>query len=853
VSADRSTRTVRCGGAGAIRRRWYRALAYAVASTSESGAVFEALATDPVPWVTVRPRALLDALPSADARLTLESAPVRFALNEPPGSWARSWHTLVLATVGEPVEAFRTEVGRDSAAVVPPSAGGVWVAFQTHWIREPSGEVWVARRYAIAAPDATSLRKRRTAVGTLLSEEWSFRLGVPATSAPAPLGTRRDWRRGTIRAVPRAAWVAREPDRLAETAEVDHSPFVPTSSEGHAVVFGASGTGKTAWLVERAADAIGRGTPVVAIDLHGDLAPRLVARLPAADRRRIVAIDASDRPVPGIAALSSGGPRDDATASHLVASLKRLSPDGTELHWGFRLERVLDCFVRLAQETGGTVLDVYDLLSNPARRDAARLATRRPELARFLDELDPILRRQPDFLWSAATRLAKLVVVPGVAELLAPRHEGLPVEDLLARGRSIIVRVPFATLGPEASTFAGSLLLGRVYLGLAARRTGQDVPTPVLFVLDEAHGFSPRLLTELLTESRKFGIRALLATQFPDRFAPEVRHAVAGSPTEFVTFRVPPAAAVAIGEWVGLSREDGSRWLPGLPPGHGIALDVERGIPRSFVVSPGAAPETGPWADQVRETRTEFDVEGSDVAAPGDVEALTERLLFTVLAAEEEGRPVEPGLVVVRALTLPGPPPPTELLGSRWTELLRERLVWVEGDGCRLTDAGQRRLGLSVPTGAVRESPLHRALLVAVFRLFARRGYRIEIVRQGRFDTTLPDARFRQLATPSTASPARLAEELDRIRTGWAWRFFGGRDVHIEVEVSGARRPERIRRGWKKANDRGAFALFVVGDATSARQVRATLRRLAIGPDRAQVWTLRCPEARSRPAERPSP
>jgi len=60
----------------------------------------------------------------------------------------------------------------------------------------------------------------------------------------------------------------------------------------------------------------------------------------------------------------------------------------------------------------------------------------------------------------------------------------------------------------------------------------------------------------------------------------------------------------------------------------------------------------------------------------------------------------------------------------------------------------------------------------------------------------------------------------------------------VEAEVSGALRPSRVRHGLEKARARGAFALFVVGDAARAARVRRTLRADGWGPDRAQVWTL---------------
>jgi hypothetical protein len=113
-------------------------------------------------------------------------------------------------------------------------------------------------------------------------------------------------------------------------------------------------------------------------------------------------------------------------------------------------------------------------------------------------------------------------------------------------------------------------------------------------------------------------------------------------------------------------------------------------------------------------------------------------------------------------------------------------------------------------------------------------------VRQGRFDTTLPDGRVTLVPADRVGTaPVERAAALAEAERTWAWRFFGGRDVQVEAEVSGALRRERIERGLAKARKNGAFALFLVADAGRARRVRRVLREKGLVPALAQVWTLR--------------
>lgn len=851
--------TVICRSTPSLQRQWFAALARLIASAPPpAAALFETETHDPFPRVTVRPAEIVHALERSlvGGSVCIEDrAPTASA---PPSSCARERTAYLVArgrarvdTAVEPIAPL------DRVGIAPGVVPGTWLGLQTFWLPARHGTLWLARRFRFAAPSRTEVDRRFLALGAAVAAEWSLRTGLPATFRSGGFGVGRDWRTGGLRTAPPEGWFERSPEVAARTI----GPLEPASAglaerpvETPAIVLGASGAGKTTYLARWGAGVVHRGGALVAIDVHGDLAPAILGRLTDEGRRRVVAIDATLPPVPGVAALASVGSTDRA-AAHLVAALKRLSPDGTDLYWGFRLERIFDTFVRLALESGGTLTDLYDLLTNPDRREAARLATRTPELARFLDELSPVVRRNPEFLWSAATRLSKVVLVPALRELLAPEEGGVAVEPLLDGGRSLFVRLPFANLGPEAAAFAATLVLGRVYLGTAAVAERRGRPVPVSVVLDEVHAFSPRLIAEILTEGRKFGLCTLVATQYPDRLAREVESAARGALRGFVAFRVPRPSAAEVGAWLGLGPREAEELLPNLPTGQGLVRDpFSDGVRPVAPEKDDAVADPAAWRAAAEATRREFGVVERPLVDGHDGDAATERLLLAVLASAEAGNAVSPDELVAVATALPGSGPDPALLTHRLATLRKEGYLDEGENGLRLTAAGERRLGLTVPTGATRETAEHRALLMAAFRVFARRGYRLEILRQGRFDTTLPDARLRQLPDRSEVGvPLDLATALEAARRGWAWRFFRGRDVHVEAEVSGALRPERVRHGVRKALARGAFALFVVGDASRARRVRTVVRGMGLGPDRVQVWTLRGTTGSARSLARTNP
>lgn len=749
--------------------------------------------------------------------------------------WAAPRPTAVQADPFRPFEAV--------PPCLPPA--GMVLRAQSHWSPDGSGDLSVRLRACVEVLDPRPPEAahgvivrwvRRTGDAGFPGSEvlWARRAGRVA-SAWAGFSGSRGWPTRSFRVEPETA-----------AREVAHPPLpaFPTADDliHHVVAVGASGSGKSGWLAAVARSAIRAGVSAVVLDVHGDLGAKVVTGLSSEARARLVILDPTDDRAArtGIRVLGSDSVAPEVEAAHLVAALKRLTSDAGETFWGFRMERVFDTFVRRVQEEGGTLVDLFDLLTDPRRRDAARLATASPDIARFLDELPTILARNPEYLASAAARVAKVVARAPLARLLAPTDDGLPVDDLLDQGRAILLRLPVGSLGPEASSFAATLLLSRLYLGRTNRPVRANPRLSTLFVVDEASSVSARLLSEVLSEGRKFGVGLVLATQFPERLAPELRAASAGAAGSHLAFRTPPPSSVASGAWVGLAPSDATEILPQLPTGVAVLSTRSSGrAVRFHAIRPPCAPDTGAWERALRATAEEF----SGTAEPdtGDRPDVDETVLMAILGLETTGRPRGVADVVRWVVEAPGGGTDPAVVPFRIPQLVRRGWLAEDGaNGFHLTEAGRRRIAGDGYTGANRETAEHRALLVDAFERLAAKGYRMEILRQGRFDTRLPDGRLSLLPRGLLArtSPAAAARWVDGARAGWGWRFFHGRDVHFEAEVSGATRRDRIRRDLEKAERAEAFLVVLVGDAERARHVRRHLGEARVGPDRAQVWTL---------------
>ena len=321
----------------------------------------------------------------------------------------------------------------------PLEGSAAWVgAAQWHWFSSGGMDLAVRVRVRATAPLRRGVSELANAAAQVCEQLPDGHPPVHVASMSASWRRRRSWASGSLRGFWKGTPFCLTPSEAAHAVRPRRPK--PTLDDRtlarHVVAIGASGSGKSSFLARLACDRIALGRATVVLDVHGDLGPAISAGLDVTSRARLAAVDVT-RPVeeiPGVALFQSVRPDDrERESAHLVASLRHLSHDGSEVYWGNRLEQVFDVFVRLVEEEHGGFADLFELLSNPARRDAARATTRRPVAARFLDELPALLRRNPEYLQPALARVQKVTLNPKLTRLLDASERPLDVGRVSSR------------------------------------------------------------------------------------------------------------------------------------------------------------------------------------------------------------------------------------------------------------------------------------------------------------------------------------------------------------------------------------------------------------------------------------
>jgi hypothetical protein len=327
----------------------------------------------------------------------------------------------------------------------------------------------------------------------------------------------------------------------------------------HVHVLGPTGTGKSTLLLRLVLAEAAAGRGVAVVDPHGDLAVRILERLPEGCYGRLVVIDPdqADAPV-AWNVLDPSRVGAELVTEHLIATLHRLYAPW----WGPRLEDTLRaaCLTLTHPtnqgEAGGvgaaTLADIPRLLTDPRFRAAATAGVRRGDpggLGAFWDAYDALTPAQLATVGGPV--LSKLRAITGrrfALDLLGAAPSTLDLGAILDGG-ILVARLPKGVLGEDTTRLVGSLLLTGLWQAATARtREVEAARLDATVVVDECHNFLhlPIGLDDALAEARSYRVSWVLAHQHLGQLPTTMAAAVDANARNKVYFTLSPGDARAL-------------------------------------------------------------------------------------------------------------------------------------------------------------------------------------------------------------------------------------------------------------------------------------------------------------------
>jgi conjugal transfer pilus assembly protein TraD len=356
----------------------------------------------------------------------------------------------------------------------------------------------------------------------------------------------------------------------------------------HALIVGASGSGKSTTLLGILGDQIRRGRPVIAIDMKGSPAFAAELRRAAAAAGRELRVWSPDGP-------AHWNPLAHGNATALkdrLISSERFS----EPHYQRAAERYLQTALQVlgtAHPDHAPRLDEVVAVMEPRRLAAMLRRVPGPLADRVQDYLGGLTADQVSAARGLGTRLAVLSESCAGPYLLPADRPGAPVIDLragLEGGDVILLSLNSSVYGKLAAQL-GTLAIQDLVSASGSRLErgdGSSPPVSATVGIDEFSALGSDNVLALLARGRESGVTVLLATQEMadlERAAPGFRDQVLGITGVKLAHRQDvPASALMIAQMAGTERAwEETEQLRGIFAGSGGSRGTRRQVDRYLV------------------------------------------------------------------------------------------------------------------------------------------------------------------------------------------------------------------------------------------------------------------------------
>ena len=303
----------------------------------------------------------------------------------------------------------------------------------------------------------------------------------------------------------------------------------------HKTIIGRSGFGKSTFLEHL---ILGTQGGFAFVDPHGQSAQRIADSVPC------IYWDASEGLVCFNPLANVSPDKRALVAAQVVYAIKAVAG---ELSWGPRLNWTLYNAVRLALDNNGTILDIYDILTDKDLR--ARFLRRASfaeywegEFARYSDKF------RDEVIAPVLNKIGMFKANPLLNKALSDNT--ISLHKVMAKGQNLVINLAKAQLGDEPAHLLGALIIAGFYN--AAQMRPFDPPVFTLFA-DEFQNFATQSFADILSEARKYGLHVVLAHQFLAQIPKDLLPAVFANVGQITAFNLSADDAAFLGREMDLN------------------------------------------------------------------------------------------------------------------------------------------------------------------------------------------------------------------------------------------------------------------------------------------------------------
>ncbi|REJ81318.1 MAG: ATP-binding protein [Bacteroidetes bacterium] len=278
----------------------------------------------------------------------------------------------------------------------------------------------------------------------------------------------------------------------------------------HMHVIGATGTGKSTFILDLILKDIHLNNGIAVLDPHGDLIETILGNIPSERHKDVIVIDPSDSEFPvGLNILTAHSDIEkEVLASDLVGVFRRLSTS-----WGDQMNSVFSNAILALLESlnGGTLFDLRRFLIEKSFREIFLKSVTDTNVRYYWEKEFPIVKSTS--IGPILTRLDTFLR-PKLVRNMVAQKKSIDFEAAMNEDKIILVKLSQGLIGAENSFLLGSFIVSKIHQAAMARQSVNKAERKDFFLyIDEFQYFITPSMSSILSGARKYHLGLILAHQ----------------------------------------------------------------------------------------------------------------------------------------------------------------------------------------------------------------------------------------------------------------------------------------------------------------------------------------------------
>lgn len=307
----------------------------------------------------------------------------------------------------------------------------------------------------------------------------------------------------------------------------------------HMYILGKTGMGKTTLMENMIVSDFDKGNGVAVIDPHGDLAERLLNRVPSRRINDVIYFNPADVDFPVAFNILEQVKEDlqPLVVSGVLSVFKKLYSE----YWAPRQEHVLrNTLLTVVKFPGTTLHTVHQILTDVTFREQITQKLEDKTLRAFWEkEFAGFDKRQrTEVISPILNKVGQFLANSGVRNIVGQQKNRIPFRMVIDEGRILIANLSKGKIGEDSAVLLGSLLLTKLQLAALSRADiSEERREDFYLYVDECQNFFTESVASMMAEMRKYRLNLIMANQHLDQLDEPIRKAILGNVGTLIAFR----------------------------------------------------------------------------------------------------------------------------------------------------------------------------------------------------------------------------------------------------------------------------------------------------------------------------